>query len=149
MEEVGPGKALLRVVHTPPKGFKLRPEKGVNLPDTPWPREPLTPKDLADLDFVAQHADLVGYSFVEEAGDVERLLAELASRKPQRLRGLVLKVETAKAVRNLPELLVRAAGSWPTAIMIARGDLAVELGYEGLAEMQEEILWLAEAAPSP
>ena len=149
VEEVGCGRALLRVVHTPPKGFKLRPEKGVNLPDTPWPREPLTPKDLQDLDFAAQHADLLGYSFVEEPGDIERLLGELALRNPKGLRGLVLKVETSKAVRNLPELVVRAAGSWPMAIMIARGDLAVELGYEGLAEMQEEILWLAEAACIP
>jgi len=61
----------------------------------------------------------------------------------------VLKIETKRAVRNLPDLLVRAAGRQPTAIMIARGDLAVELGFVRLAEMQEEILWLCEAAQVP
>ena len=53
------------------------------------------------------------------------------------------------AVRSLPPLIVRAAGRQPLALMIARGDLAVEIGFERLAEMQEEILWLAEAAHVP
>jgi pyruvate kinase len=43
-------------------------------------------------------------------------------------------------------MLIRAAGRQPAAIMIARGDLRVEIGFVGLAEMQEEILWLSEAA---
>jgi pyruvate kinase len=51
--------------------------------------------------------------------------------------GLVLKIETRRAVRNVPEIIVRAAGRQPTADMIARGDLAVEIGFAGLAEMQE------------
>ncbi|GIW33740.1 pyruvate kinase [Meiothermus sp.] len=121
----------------------------MNLPDTPLDIEPLSPKDLGDLEFALHNADLLGYSFVQRPEDVEHLLSELEARHPHRLRGLVLKVETALAVGNLPELAVRAAGRWPTAIMIARGDLAVELGYERLAEMQEEILWLAEAASVP
>lgn len=86
---------------------------------------------------------------VVQVGDVECLLRELEARQPLRLRGVVLKIETAEAVSNLPDLMVRAAGRWPTAIMIARGDLAIELGYQRLAEMQEEILWLAEAASVP
>ncbi len=149
VEQIEPEAVLLRVVSTPPKGFKLQPEKGLNLPDTPLAIEPLSPKDLEDLEFALHNADLLGYSFVQRPEDVEHLLSELEARKPHRLRGLVLKVETALAVSNLPELMVRAAGRWPTAIMIARGDLAVELGYERLAEMQEEILWLAEAASVP
>lgn len=140
---------LLRVVNTPPKGFKLQPEKGLNLPDSPLSIEPLSPKDLEDLEFALLNADLLGYSFVQRPEDVECFLLELETRQPSRLRGVVLKIETAEAVSNLPELMVRAAGRWPTAIMIARGDLAVELGYERLAEMQEEILWLAEAASVP
>ena len=55
----------------------------------------------------------------------------------------------AEAIRNLPELIARAAGRRPFGIMIARGDLAVEIGFERLAEMQEEILWLCEAAAVP
>ena len=60
--------------------------------------------------------------------------------------GLVLKIETRRAVRHLPEIIVQAASHLPTAVMIARGDLAVEVGYERLTEIQEEILWLCEAA---
>ena len=52
-------------------------------------------------------------------------------------------------MRNLPEIIVPAAGRQPFGVMIARGDLAVELGFERLAEMQEEILWLCEAAHVP
>lgn len=66
-----------------------------------------------------------------------------------RALGLVLKIETQRAVRNLPDLLVHAAGRQPAAVMIARGDLAVEIGFARLAEMQEEILWLCEAAQVP
>ncbi len=149
VERVEAEAVVLRVVNTPPKGFKLRPEKGLNLPDTPLAIEALSPKDLQDLEFAARNADLIGYSFVRRASDVARLLAELETRAPVHLRGIVLKIETAEAVNNLPDLMVQAAGCWPTAIMIARGDLAIELGYERLAEMQEEILWLAEAASVP
>jgi len=52
-------------------------------------------------------------------------------------------------VRHLPQIIIQAAGCQPPAVMIARGDLAVELGYERIAEMQEEILWLCEAAHLP
>ena len=69
-----------------------------------------------------------------------------SDRKPP---ALVLKIETKLAVRNLPELIVHAAGKVPTAVMIARGDLAIELGFQRVAEMQEEILWLCEAAHVP
>jgi pyruvate kinase len=62
---------------------------------------------------------------------------------------LILKIETARAVRHLPEIIVQAAGRQPTAIMIARGDLAVEIGFARTAEMQEEILWLGEASDVP
>jgi len=63
--------------------------------------------------------------------------------------GLVAKIETPRAVANLPEIIVEAAGHQPLAVMIARGDLAVELGFERLAEMQDEILWICEAAHIP
>ena len=61
----------------------------------------------------------------------------------------MLKVETPMAVRNLPRLLVQAGALMPVAVMIARGDLAVEIGFERLSEIQEEILWLCEAAHVP
>lgn len=52
-------------------------------------------------------------------------------------------------MHNLPDMVVNAAGRQPTGIMIARGDLAVEIGFARMAEMQEEILWIGEAAHVP
>lgn len=132
------------------KGVRLKPEKGLNFPNVDLDLDPLTDQDRADLDFVVRHADMIGYSFVESADHVRRLQQELALRRPDwRQLGLVAKIETPRAVRNLPDIIVEAAGQQPLAIMIARGDLAVELGFERVAEMQEEILWLCEAAHIP
>jgi pyruvate kinase len=61
----------------------------------------------------------------------------------------VLKIETPQAFHNLPELVTTLMRSDDCGLMIARGDLAVEVGYERLAELQEEILWLAESAHLP
>jgi pyruvate kinase len=143
--------ATLVVRRTSTKGGKLKSEKGLNFPDTVLDMTPLTDKDLADLPHVARLADLVGYSFVQDAADIRVLQQALAEHRPddwQRL-GLVAKLETPRAVSRLPEIIVAAAGRQPMAVMIARGDLAVEIGFERLAEMQEEIMWLAEAAHVP
>ena len=132
------------------KGVKMKGGRGLNFPAVDLNLDPLTDKDRRDLDFVAQNADLVGHSFVQNAAQVAALQAELAARRPDwRKLGLVAKIETPAAVRNLPEIIVQAAGRQPLAVMIARGDLAVEIGFERVAEMQEEILWLCEAAQVP
>ena len=146
-ERVDDDQALLRVVQTGAKGKALRPGLGLNFPDSTISLPVLTPKDLDDLDFVAAHADAVGFSFVQRPEDVALLQNEL--RRRGRLPALIAKIETAEAVRNLPGIIVQAAGRQPLAVMIARGDLAVEIGYKRLAEIQEEILWLCEAAHVP
>ncbi len=145
------GAARLRILRTKPGGARLAPEKGLNLPGTDLGLDPLTPKDLQDLDSVAALADMVGHSFVQDAADVARLQAELARRRPEDWRriGILAKIETLRAVRNLPDILVQAAGRQPFGVMIARGDLAVEIGFARVAEIQEEILWLCEAAHVP
>jgi pyruvate kinase len=142
---------LGRVTAAADKGLRLKREKGLNFPDTPLQIEALTAKDRSDLDFVAQHADGVEFSFVQSVADVQMLQAALAERRPNdwQTLSLILKIETPAAVANLPDILVQAAGKQPTAIMIARGDLAVEIGFARLAEMQEEILWIGEAAHIP
>ncbi len=144
------GEAELEIFAARVKGVRLKLEKGLNFPSTELSLPPLTQKDLVDLDFVAQHADLVGYSFVQRVADVELLQDQLARRRgdapPQ---PLVLKIETPLALRNLPQLIVQSAKRHPTAVMIARGDLAVELGFARLSEVQEELLWLCEAAHAP
>ncbi|MCI4372927.1 MAG: pyruvate kinase, partial [Thermoplasmata archaeon] len=129
------GEALLRVTHVRPEGVRLGADKGLNLPDSPLTIPPLTPKDLSDLDFVAAHADMVGYSFVQSAADVRALRRELARRAAPE-RALVLKIETGRAFELLPEIVLAALHAPVTGVMIARGDLAVEVGYERLAEVQ-------------
>ncbi|MBN2630341.1 MAG: pyruvate kinase [Rhodobacteraceae bacterium] len=133
------------------KGYKLKPEKGVNFPDSDVQVPALTGDDRETLRFVARHADAIDYSFVQDADDVAQLQDALAQERPDDWRrlGLILKIETRRAIRNFPDMLVRAAGRQPTAVMIARGDLAVEIGFARLAEMQEELLWLCEAAHIP
>ncbi len=88
---------------------------------------------------------------LKEAADIDLLHQELWKRQGEQARPLALiaKIETQRAVRNLPEIIVHAAGKQPLGVMIARGDLAVEIGYERLAEMQEELLWICEAAHVP
>lgn len=150
VEEIRRGEALLRLTRVKTGGAKLKPEKGLNLPDTALGLSPLTAKDEADLDAVVEIADMVGYSFVSNAEDLdlleEILLRKGASAKPL---GLIAKIERPEAVANLPALIARALPRRPFGIMIARGDLAAEIGFERLAEMQEEILWIGEAAQVP
>jgi pyruvate kinase len=142
--------AVLRVTRARDKGEHLRPDNGVNFPDTELHVSPLTDKDLRDLDTVARIADMVGYSFVQRPSDIELLQRELADRVTHLDSiALVAKIETQLAIENLPELIVQGAGAQPLAVMIARGDLAVEIGHRRLAEIQEELLWLCEAAHVP
>jgi len=138
----------VRVTDVRPGGTNLRSGKGINFPNTDLRLDALTDKDLHDLDFVAKHADMVNLSFVRHAADVERLQQELEQRDASKC-GIVLKIENVAAFAHLPELLLTAMRSHKVGVMIARGDLAVEVGFERLAEVQEEILWACEAAHVP
>jgi pyruvate kinase len=150
VDAVEPWGIVVRVDHGDSDGTRIKPEKGLNFPDADLRIDALTDKDRQDLRFVTRHADAIEYSFVRTAEDVRKLQEALAEcREDWRSIALVLKIETRRAVENLPEIVVHAASRQPTAIMIARGDLAVELGFTRMAEMQEEILWLAEAAHLP
>ena len=148
VEQVDAHGAWLRVIRARPEGDKIRPAKGLNFPDSDIRLPALGDKDLLDLDFIARKADIVGYSFVQSAEDMRRLAAELEARGAGGL-GRIAKIETRRAVANLPEIIVEGSGSAPFGLMIARGDLAVEIGWSRLAEIQEEILWVAEAAHVP
>lgn len=150
VEAVSDGEAIVRVTRTKDGGAKLKPEKGINVPDTPLGLSPLTVKDETDLATVIECADLIGYSFVSRPEDIDLLedvLARCGASDSQ--LGLVAKIERPEAVSNLPDLIARAHGRRPFGVMIARGDLAAEIGFERLAEMQEEILWICEAASVP
>jgi pyruvate kinase len=127
---------------------KLRSEKGINLPESELALPALTLKDVEDLAFVVKYADAVAMSFVQHPKDIDDLLRELGKLNALQL-GIMLKIETKAAFNRLPDLLLRAMRHPPIAVMIARGDLGVEVGFERLSEVQEEILWLCEAAHVP
>ena len=148
IREVGPDGLVAEVTQAPLAGARLAQDKGINLPDSRLSLPALTTKDMEDLSTVARCADMVGLSFVQERSDVEALLARLSELGAADL-GLILKIETRRAFENLPALMFSAMASRAAGIMIARGDLAVECGYERLAEVQEELLWAAEAAHMP
>jgi pyruvate kinase len=131
-----------------PARAKLRAEKGINVPDSPLSIRAFTDEDREILRCVAQLADMVALSYVTDAQDVVRLQRALDHLGATDVC-LVMKIELAAAFHNLPNLLLEALKHPPSAVMVARGDLAVEVGFERLAELQEEILWLAEAAHTP
>lgn len=148
VESITEDGALLRVTHAGPKGVRIRSDKGINVPETRLDLPSLSDKDLQDLDFVCEHADMVGFSFVETVDDMESLMNALAQRNAADLT-IVAKIETNRAFRHLPEIILGTLGRHNLGIMIARGDLAVELGSVRMSEIQEEILWLCEAAHIP
>jgi pyruvate kinase len=111
--------------------------KGINLPSSHVDVASLTPKDVDDLRFgVAHGVDLVGVSFVRRAADLD----------PVRAAGVpvVAKIETAHAVRNMAEIVAAA-----DAIMVARGDLGVEIPIERVPVVQKELIALANRAAKP
>ena len=138
----------VRIDHPEQGEARLKAGKGINMPDTDLPISAITDRDVVDLSAVVELADMVDMSFVRTPSDVERLLDELDRLGGDHL-GIVLKIETRRAFEHLPQLLLTAMRRPRVGAMIARGDLAVECGYERMAELQEEILWLCEAAHLP
>jgi len=148
IRNVAPDRLRVHITSVIGVTAKLRDEKGINLPDTDLKLPALTSKDREDLAFVARHGDMVALSFVQRPEDIDDLLAELRRHKAPRL-GIMLKIETRQAFSRLPALLISAMRRPKVAVMVARGDLGVEVGFERLSEVQEEILWLCEAAHLP
>ena len=126
----------------------MRSNKGVNFPGTDLELEGITVKDREDLAFVVEHADIVALSFVRRPADVIAL-QEALSRYPDHNVPIVAKIETRRAFNALPQILLAVMRQYPAGMMIARGDLAIECGWVRLAEIQEEMLWICEAAHVP
>jgi pyruvate kinase len=149
VESVDRDAIEVRITAAGAKGSKLRPGKGINLPDAVLDIDLLGSHSQDALRFAAQFADIVGLSFVSHARDVQRVSGYLDQHSRPGV-GIILKIETRRAFEHLPGMLLAALGGDRAAgVMIARGDLAVECGYERLAEVQEEILWLCQAAHMP
>jgi len=126
---------------------KLKAKKGINFPDSQIDLPPLTKQDRKHIPFIAANADLLGYSFARSPQGFQELqdLLEAFERKPS----IILKIETRQAVKNFPALLIQGMRHNLFGVMIARGDLAVEIGFERMSEIQEEIIWISEAAHVP
>lgn len=138
---------IVEITATKRKGGKLKADKGINMPNTNLGVCGLTKKDKEDLKFVVQNADVVNFSFVNNKQDVQDLFLEL--KKLNTEIGIILKIETQGAFINLPSILLKAMENYPIGVMIARGDLAIELGWKNFAVIQEEILQLCNAAHLP
>ena len=115
-------------------GGRLSSRKGVNLPGTVLSMSSLTPKDKKDVFFGIQNeVDFVAFSFVQDARDV-RALRRILDKHNSKAR-IVAKIETVPAIKNIDEIIEAADG-----IMVARGDLAIEIGVEQLPLAQKEII---------
>jgi pyruvate kinase len=147
--KVMPGNVTVKIVRISAKNHFLKPERGINLPDSEITIPTLTEEDRQNIPFICEHADMVGYSFVNSPSDIELLREELNKYSTRRKPSIILKIERLTAVQNLPALLINGMKDEATGVMIARGDLAVEIGFERLSEIQEEILWICEAAHVP
>lgn len=148
VERLENGRAQVRIIRISSKKTQIKAGKGLNFPDSTLDIPSLTAFDRACLPFVCAHADTVGYSFVRKASEIAELRKAMRAISPS-YPPIILKIETHEAVEDLPELLLEAMADRHFGVMIARGDLAVEIGFERLVEVQEEILWICEAAHVP
>ena len=136
VEETSPERAVTRVVI----GGRMSDRKGVSLPDTDLPVSAMTPKDRADLEAaLVTGVDWIALSFVQRAEDV------IEAKKLIRGRAAVMsKIEKPQAIDRLPEILEAS-----DALMVARGDLGVELPLERVPSLQKQMTRLARRAGKP
>jgi len=139
VEETTADEVRCRVV----AGGRISDHKGISLPRVALPVSCLTPKDCADLAFgIEQGVDFVAVSFVRSAADiaaVRTFLSERGAALP-----LVAKLERHEVIENLPGILTSV-----DAVMVARGDLGVDVPLEEVPHMQKEIIRQARAAKVP
>lgn len=114
---------------------ELSSKKGINLPDTKISLPSLTEKDLADIDFIIQNnIDWIALSFVRTAGDITGLREILRSKGYPNIK-IIAKIEKPEALDNLREIILAS-----DAVMVARGDLGVELPLERIPMIQKNII---------
>ncbi|MEE8357280.1 MAG: pyruvate kinase, partial [Anaerolineales bacterium] len=122
------------------QGGMLKPRKGVNLPGADLTIRALTEKDLADLKFgMAHDIDVLALSFVRSAEDINRLRQEIININPdQKNLPIIAKLEHPDAIKNLHEIIHAADG-----VMVARGDLGIEMPPESVPIEQKRIISMA------
>jgi pyruvate kinase len=130
------------------KPRKLKIQNGIALPGLKLPVNAITDEDIKALESLAREINIAGISFAMSAADVKQIVGLINNYGWTHL-GVVVKIETLSAFESLPEILLELMHVQNAGIMIARGDLALEVGMTRLAEVQEEILWMCEAASIP
>lgn len=116
------------------EGGKLTDKKGVNLPDTRIGRASFTPKDKKDLDFgIETNVDYAAVSFVRSASDIEKVKRHIRNKGAE--IPVIAKIEKPEALENIDAILKAADG-----IMIARGDLGVEMNTEDVPIIQKDLI---------
>lgn len=139
VDELIDGVATCTVV----AGGEIKPHKGVNLPDTQLPSMALTEKDEKDLAFgLVNEVDYVAVSFVQSAKDIEFVRELMKDHKHQ--PKIIAKIECGPAVKNLTEIIDASDG-----VMVARGDLAVEVGQEEVPILQRTMIQYAQQTHKP
>lgn len=129
-------------------GATLKSEKGLNFPDTAMDIDAITAEDIINLKSVVDFADIIGLSFAQDKKDVKTIQDILIELGKEDI-AIVPKIETKRAVENMPQILSQLLKSKNNGIMIARGDLAIEVGFERLAYVQEELFAICESAHIP
>lgn len=127
---------LCLVEHAKPSGVVLKGEKGINFPQTNLDIDAITPLDKENLQAVMAFTDIIGICFAQKASDVAVVKAILQENNKE-LIGLVAKIETKKGVQSLPFILMELFSWQHNDVMLARGDLAIEVGFENLPRVQE------------
>lgn len=149
IKAVSPDEILVAIEYARGGLAKLRADKGINLPESDLDLSGLTEKDKRDLHFVVRHADVINFSFVNQPEDVRDLIKELEALNAKEKMGVIFKIETQKAFNNLTSILLEGMQLYPIGVMIARGDLAIETGWNNIGRVQEEILSLCQASHVP
>ncbi|MFA6408453.1 MAG: pyruvate kinase [Candidatus Paceibacterota bacterium] len=126
-------------------GGTIKGRRGVNIPGAFRKISPITKKDRVDLVFgLEQGVDFVALSFVRSAEDVRQLRKLIAKHAPKHIPHIIVKIETVEAVEKLDAIIAEADG-----VMVARGDLAVEISPENVPLVQKMIIRKCVAAGKP
>lgn len=139
-----------KVVSTGRKPRTLKEGAGINLPDSfiHLNVSSMTDQDLEYIPFISRNADMIGLSFVHTPQDVAKLHAILTEQSARHMT-VIAKIETRAALHNLARILLEGLKLPSFGVMIARGDLAIEVGFEHMSIVQQEILTLCHAVHVP
>ncbi|WP_053992609.1 pyruvate kinase [Mangrovimonas sp. TPBH4] len=141
--------AKIKILRAGEKGSKLKPDKGINFPDSNLDIRGLTQTDKENLKFIAEYADIVNFSFVNTVEDVKEMHNYLQELGVLETLGIIYKIETQGAYNQLSAILLEAMKAPKVGVMIARGDLAIETSWENMGYIQKEMLALCNACHIP